>query len=106
MTEWNAGAYHRASSLQQAMAQEVLDRLVLESSERILDLGCGDGRITAELAARAPGASVVGSTGAKTCVSELVEYDQLPTLVLQSKGTHSGLNSLFQHSHKLPKGHF
>ena len=60
MTEWHASDYHRHSSLQQAMAEEQLGRLTLEGSERILDVGCGDGKITAEIAARVPRGSVVG----------------------------------------------
>jgi trans-aconitate 2-methyltransferase len=60
MTEWNAPEYYRHSSLQEAMAQEVLALLDLMGSERILDVGCGDGKITAEIAARVPRGSVVG----------------------------------------------
>src|SRR5438874_1159366 len=54
MTEWNAAEYSRRSSLQEAMAQEVLALLDLNGSERIRDVGCGDGKITAEIASRAP----------------------------------------------------
>jgi trans-aconitate 2-methyltransferase len=60
MTEWNAAEYYHRSSLQEAMAQEVLALLDLKGSERILDVGCGDGKITAEMASRAPRGSVVG----------------------------------------------
>ena len=60
MTEWNAAEYSRRSSLQEAMAQEVLALLDLKDSERILDVGCGDGKITAEIASRVPRGSVVG----------------------------------------------
>ena len=60
MTEWDAAEYSRQSSLQEAMAQEILARLDLRGSERILDVGCGDGKITAEIASRASKASVVG----------------------------------------------
>ncbi len=60
MTGWNAAEYSRCSSLQEAMGQEVLALLNLRDSERILDLGCGDGKITAEIAARVPRSSVVG----------------------------------------------
>ncbi len=60
MTEWNAAEYYRRSSLQEAMAQEVLALLDLKGSERILDVGCGDGKITAEIASRSPKGSVVG----------------------------------------------
>jgi trans-aconitate 2-methyltransferase len=60
MTEWDAGEYVQRSGLQEAMAKEVLALLDLEGSERVLDVGCGDGRITAEIAARVPYGSVVG----------------------------------------------
>src|SRR5262245_54755780 len=60
MTEWHASDYHRQSGLQQAMAEEQLARLTLSGSERVLDVGCGDGKITAEIAARVPRGSVLG----------------------------------------------
>jgi trans-aconitate methyltransferase len=60
MTEWRASDYSRQSSLQQALAEEQLGRLTLEGTERILDVGCGDGKITAEIAARVPRGSVLG----------------------------------------------
>jgi trans-aconitate methyltransferase len=60
MTEWHASDYYRQSGLQQAMAEEQLGLLTLEGTERILDVGCGDGKITAEIAARVPRGSVLG----------------------------------------------
>jgi trans-aconitate 2-methyltransferase len=60
MTEWNAPEYARVSGLQGAMAQEVLALLDLKGSERVLDVGCGQGKITAEIAARIPRGAVVG----------------------------------------------
>jgi trans-aconitate 2-methyltransferase len=60
MAEWNASDYNRQSSLQEAMAREQLARLTLGGAERILDVGCGDGKVTAEVAARVPRGSVLG----------------------------------------------
>ena len=60
MTEWDADEYSRRSGLQQAMAKEVLALLDLEGSERVLDVGCGDGKITAEIATRLPRGMVLG----------------------------------------------
>jgi trans-aconitate 2-methyltransferase len=60
MTEWNAAEYAQRSGLQGAMAEEVLALLDLEGSERVLDVGCGDGKTTAEIAARVPRGTVVG----------------------------------------------
>ncbi len=53
MTEWNASDYSRQSSLQQAMAEEVLTLLDLGGAERILDVGCGDGQIDQLILAQA-----------------------------------------------------
>lgn len=61
MADWNAERYHQISSPQQGWGRRVLDRLALEGSERVLDLGCGTGRVTAEIAARVPRGSVVGA---------------------------------------------
>jgi trans-aconitate 2-methyltransferase len=60
MTEWHASDYYRQSGLQRAMAEEQLGLLTLEGTERVLDIGCGDGKITAEIAARVPRGSVLG----------------------------------------------
>jgi trans-aconitate 2-methyltransferase len=60
MTEWNAADYERISGLQLAMAEEVLALLDLNGARRILDIGFGNGKITAEIAARVPHATVLG----------------------------------------------
>jgi trans-aconitate 2-methyltransferase len=60
MTEWDAAEYARRSGLQQVMAEEVLALLDLDGSERVLDIGCGDGKLTAEVASRVPRGAVTG----------------------------------------------
>jgi trans-aconitate 2-methyltransferase len=60
MTEWNAAGYSSVAALQSAMAEEVLALLHLHGTERVLDLGCGNGKITAEIAARLPQGSILG----------------------------------------------
>jgi trans-aconitate methyltransferase len=60
MTEWNAARYHEISIPQQAWGRRVLERLALEGSECVLDIGCGSGRLTAEIAERVPAGRVVG----------------------------------------------
>ena len=58
--EWNATAYHRLSEPQFTWGQRVLDRMALEGNERVLDAGCGSGRLTRDLAARLENGFVVG----------------------------------------------
>jgi trans-aconitate 2-methyltransferase len=60
VTEWNAPEYARISALQKAMAEEVLSLLELKGTERVLDVGCGNGKVTAEIAARVPQGTVLG----------------------------------------------
>lgn len=60
MAEWNAPEYSRINSLQEWMGDEQLKRVELAGSERVLDVGCGDGKITAKIAARLPKGSIVG----------------------------------------------
>jgi trans-aconitate 2-methyltransferase len=60
MPDWNAERYHHLSSPQQAWGRRILERLPLQGDEHVLDLGCGTGRITREIAARVPRGGVVG----------------------------------------------
>ena len=61
MPDWNAERYHDVSSPQQAWGRRVLERLPLSGSERVLDLGCGTGRITQELHRRLPNGYLVAA---------------------------------------------
>lgn len=60
MVKWDAADYARNSSAQLGWARELLAKLALRGTERILDIGCGDGKITAEIARILPSGSVVG----------------------------------------------
>lgn len=58
------------SDPQLAMARDVIDRLDLRGDERILDVGCGSGRVTEELLARVPNGTVVGVDGSQAMVDQ------------------------------------
>jgi trans-aconitate methyltransferase len=58
--KWNAADYAANSAAQQIWARELIVQLHLRGNERILDVGCGDGKVTAELARAVPKGSVAG----------------------------------------------
>jgi trans-aconitate 2-methyltransferase len=60
MIDWNAREYNRQSRLQEGIARERLAGLALNGNERVLDIGCGDGKVTALIAARVPRGTVLG----------------------------------------------
>jgi len=58
---WNAADYAANSAVQQAWARELIAQLHLRGDEHILDVGCGDGKVTAEIARALPDGLVVGT---------------------------------------------
>src|ERR1700712_2202190 len=68
--EWNATSYDRQSDPQLAMARDVIDRLDLRGDERVLDAGCGTGRVTEELLDRVPNGKVIAVDGSRAMVEQ------------------------------------
>src|SRR4051812_32679430 len=68
--EWDASTYDRVSAPQEAWGREVLERLDLQGDERVLDAGCGTGRVTALLAERLPRGEVLAVDGSEAMVEE------------------------------------
>lgn len=57
---WNADDYAKNSSAQLGWAEELLAKLALKGNESVLDIGCGDGKITARIAQRVKDGYVFG----------------------------------------------
>jgi len=69
--DWNAGLYEAKHSFVWQFGRDLIQVLAPQSGERILDVGCGTGRLTAEIAAA--GAEVLG-------------IDYSPTMISQARG--------------------
>lgn len=57
---WTGDAYHQHSSPQHRWAFSLIKKVSFNGSERILDVGCGDGKITAQMAKELPSSSFLG----------------------------------------------
>ena len=57
---WQGEAYAKHSTSQKLSAERFLERVTLHPTDRLLDVGCGDGKISARLASDLPMGSVVG----------------------------------------------
>lgn len=68
MPKWNAEEYHKSSSQQQKWAIELIAKLELKGNERVLDVGCGDGKITALISSHVPHGSVLGVDNSESMV--------------------------------------
>ncbi|HVP17748.1 MAG TPA: methyltransferase domain-containing protein [Spirochaetia bacterium] len=68
--QWDAEQYARNSSVQFRWALELIDKLGLRGDERVLDIGCGDGKVTAELARRTPRGEVVGVDSSRDMIEK------------------------------------
>jgi trans-aconitate 2-methyltransferase len=68
--KWDPADYAKSSDVQLAWAQELRRRLSLQGHEAVLDLGCGDGKITADFARSLPQGSVHGIDQS----AEMIDY--------------------------------
>lgn len=57
---WDAEEYRDHSSQQKKWGRELMGKLRLRGDEHVLDLGCGDGALAAELSQRVPRGFVLG----------------------------------------------
>ncbi|MEA2216953.1 MAG: trans-aconitate 2-methyltransferase [Solirubrobacteraceae bacterium] len=70
---WDGSSYDRISTIQQGWGGEVLGRLELAGDERVLDAGCGSGRVTEMVLERLPRGRVVAVDASPSMVSAAQE---------------------------------
>jgi trans-aconitate 2-methyltransferase len=80
---WDAEDYRDSSSQQKKWGRELLIKLHLDGYERVLDIGCGDGKLTAEIAERLANGSAMGIDNSEEMIrlaSEVYPPDIFPKL--------------------------
>ena len=68
--DWDGRTYDRIADPMARWGAAVLDRLPLRGDERVLDAGCGSGRVTELLVERLPHGTVVALDGSPSMVDE------------------------------------
>jgi trans-aconitate 2-methyltransferase len=71
--DWDAPTYDRVSEPMYRWGGTVLDRLELAGTERVLDAGCGSGRVTQHLLERLPDGHVVALDASPSMLAEARE---------------------------------
>jgi trans-aconitate 2-methyltransferase len=69
MRDWDGPTYDRVAEPATRWGVAVLDRLPLSGHERVLDAGCGSGRVTEMLAERLPRGRVVAVDGSPAMIA-------------------------------------
>ena len=79
--QWDANLYAQHSDSQYAWGLELIEKLKLTGDETLLDIGCGDGKLTAIIADHLPQGSVVGIDSSKEMIDlakrRHIDYPQL-----------------------------
>ncbi|MEO8228990.1 MAG: methyltransferase domain-containing protein [Chloroflexota bacterium] len=68
--DWDAATYDRIADPMTRWGAAVLERLALHGHERVLDAGCGSGRVTERLLERLPAGAVVALDASPSMIDE------------------------------------
>ncbi len=70
MYTWDPDEYGRSSSEQFRWARELLAKVAWKGDERVLDIGCGDGRVSAQIARLVPRGEVIAIDSSREMIAK------------------------------------
>jgi trans-aconitate 2-methyltransferase len=71
---WDGKQYKENSSPQEASASELINSIKFTGSEWVLDIGCGDGRITQKIGSLIPNGKVIGIDPSGSMIAEAKKH--------------------------------
>ncbi|MCP4603704.1 MAG: methyltransferase domain-containing protein [Proteobacteria bacterium] len=89
---WDPSDYHRSSSEQQKWARELIAKLSLNGTLRVLDIGSGDGKVSAEISKQLPNGFVHGIDSSKEMIhfaTSSFPRDKFPNLSFEEMDAQS-----------------
>ncbi len=93
---WDAADYANNSSAQESWANELIEKLSLQGHERVLDIGCGDGKITYSIASKLSTGRVVGIDRSKDMIDlAIAHFDRHNLSFRVMDATEFSLNGVF-----------
>jgi trans-aconitate 2-methyltransferase len=81
--EFDGEKYKKASSHQKEWGEKLISEFNFKGYENILDLGCGDGSITAQLAKQLPNGFVTGIDASKGMIQTAIKNHKLKNLTFE-----------------------
>ena len=73
--EFDGRQYEKASAHQTRWGEDMVMLMTLGGTEAILDIGCGDGRVTQKLALRVPDGEVMGIDASDSMIAAAKKYE-------------------------------
>jgi trans-aconitate 2-methyltransferase len=80
---WDASDYANHSQGQFGWAMANIGKLALQGNESVLDIGCGDGKVTAEIARLVPGGRILGIDQSEEMIALATQRVQLPNVAFR-----------------------
>lgn len=73
---WNAKKYSENSNLQYGLATNALHHCSFKNNDAVLDIGCGDGRITILIADKIPAGQVIGIDASAAMIQHAAKFEK------------------------------
>ncbi|MDD2467695.1 MAG: methyltransferase domain-containing protein [Desulfobulbus sp.] len=100
--EFDGKQYKKASVHQTSWGESMVERLPIKGTELILDIGCGDGRVTQKIALRVPDGEVLGIDASNSMIAAAKKYEsanlRFKVISVNELSFHEHFDVVFSHA--------